>query len=171
MTNRFICGGEKYQVGGPTEDTIILPVFPADLPAEISAEGYKLTPRNEFHVSLVCIGKIIEKHNVSIPDFISKITNNFCDFVQTNPIDFLRYRDEFKFAALDEKRSVVVMCDVSNLDKFFTLINKKYGLNLEYPPTHVTLYTLQQKRGVFLTDSEDIKKLTKQIPNPGLVLK
>lgn len=153
------------------EDTIILPVSITGLPTEINAEGYKLTPRNEFHVSLVCIGKIIEKHNVSIPEFISKVTGDFCDFVQANNIDFLRYRDEFKFAAQNEKRSVVVMCDVSNLEKFFVLLNKKYGLNLEYPPTHVTLYTLQQQMGIYLTDSEDIKKLTKLIPNPGLVLR
>lgn len=171
MANKFICGGEKYEVGPPKEDTIILPVSLAGLPAEIEVKGYKLVPRTSFHVSLVCIGKIIEKHNVSIPDFINKVTNDFCNFVQIDSIDFLRYRDEFRFAALGEKRSVVVMCDVSNLDKFFTLINKKYGLKLEYPPTHVTLYTLPEQRGIFLADSEDIKKLTKPIPNPGLVLR
>jgi hypothetical protein len=59
-----------------------------------------------------------------------------------------------------------VRCNVSNLDKFFELINKKYGLNIEYPPAHVTLYTLKDKLGIFLTDNDDIKKLTKLIPNP-----
>jgi len=63
--------------------------------------------------------------------------------------------------------SLVVMCDVSNLDKFFDLINEKYQLNIEYPPTHVTLYTLQPNKGVFLTNSDEINNLTKVVSKPS----
>ena len=66
----------------------------------------------------------------------------------------------------DDLRSVVVMCEISNLNNFFDSVNRKYGLAIEYPPTHVTLYTLESKPGIFLTDSSDIKNLTKTIENP-----
>ena len=45
-------------------------------------------------------------------------------------------------------------------------MNKKYELNIEYPPTHVTLYKLPGKLGIFLTDKSDIKNLTRPIQNP-----
>jgi hypothetical protein len=62
------------------------------------------------------------------------------------------------------------MCDISNLNNFFDLINKKYDLQIEYQPTHVTLYTLQPNKGIFLADSGDIEKLSKPITNPGIAL-
>ena len=58
------------------------------------------------------------------------------------------------------------MCKISNLNEFFEILNRKYGLDIEYPPTHVTLYTLESKPGIFLTDASDIKNLTKPISNP-----
>lgn len=170
MNQKFICGGEKYQLGGPREDTIGLPVSIEGLPEKIEVEGYTLLRKTSFHVSLVCIGNIIEKYNVSIPDFQNKVVADFCEFIQKDSVNLLRYRNEFRFATQSERRSVVVMCDVSNLDEFFQLINQRYGLRVEYPPTHITLYTLQLNSGIFLTDSEDIKQFTKSITNPDLLL-
>jgi hypothetical protein len=112
------------------------------------------------------MGQIIKKHGVSTPNFAEGVMVDFCDFVQKNPIELLRYRDEYRFMAEDEKRAVVIMCDVSNLDKFFDHLNSKYKLTLEYPPTHVTLYTLQPNVGIFMTDSADLQKLSKIIPSP-----
>lgn len=167
---KFICGEQKYQLGGPREDTVGLPVSVTGLPEKVEIEGYTLFLKTSFHVSLVCIGKIIEKHKVIIPDFINKIVDDFCEFTWTNSINFLRYRNEFRLAVQNEKRSIVVMCDISNLDEFFKFMNKKYNLNVEYPPTHITLYTLQLDKGIFITDAEDIEKFTKLITNPGLIL-
>lgn len=169
MAGKFICGGEKYMLAGQKGDSIILPVLFSSLPTQIKTNGYSLALKTEFHVSLVCIGKIIEKHKVKIPNFIEKIIEDFCDFIKSNKIDLVRYRNEFKFVSEHENRTVVVMCDISNLDGFFALINQKYGLNVEYPPTHVTLYTLTGL-GIFLIDSNDMETLTMPIENPGLVL-
>jgi hypothetical protein len=163
MDKELICG-DKYQFF--TKNKIIgLPVKLENLPNKIEVEGNSLLLRSSFHVSLVCIGKIIEKYNIFISDFENKIINDFCEFVKTNEVKVLQFND-FKFVARDEKKTVVVMCKVSNLDNFFYNINKKYKLEIEYPPTHVTLYTLDGKSGIFLTNANDIKNLTKSIPNP-----
>lgn len=167
MAKHFICDGEKYEVGGPQEDTIGLPVTFSGLPSTIEVEGYTLSLKTSFHVSLVCIGKIIEKNKLTEPDLVNKVIADFCDFTSHTGIDLLRYLNEFRFVSEAEKRTVVVMCDASNLDTFFDSINQKYGLQLEYPPTHVTIYTLQPNVGIFLTDSNDIQRLSKPIERPA----
>lgn len=163
-----ICGQGRYILGGPSEDSIGLPVSFSKLPAKIEVEGQTLLLRTMFHTTLVAIGKIIEKNKIETPDFLDKVVAYFCEFTQTNDISIMGFRDEFKFATEGERRSVVVMCDVSNLNKFFDLINERYDLQLEYPPIHVTLYTLQLDEGIFLTDTKDIETMTKPIPNPGI---
>ncbi len=166
MAKHFFCGGEKYEIGGPKEDTIGLPVTFSELPPTIEVEGYELSLKKAFHVSLVCIGKIVEKNNLTDTDLVNKVIADFCEFISHTNIDLLRYRNEFRFVSEAERRAIVVMCDISNLDKFFDLINQKYGLHLEYPPTHVTLYTLQPNVGIFLTNSDDMQRLSKSIEQP-----
>lgn len=163
---KLICGSEKYQLGGPKESAIGLRVVAPNLPPEIEVEGYKLLLKSSFHVTLVPIGHIAAKHKVARPDFVDGIVADFCDFTRKNSVDFIRYRREFRFASQDEKRSVVAMCDVSNLKEFYEVINKKYGLSAEAPPTHVTFYTLQPDAGIFLTNADDIDSLTKIINVP-----
>jgi hypothetical protein len=170
MDKKFICGGKKFELGGPKEDTIGLPVAFSNLPEKIEIEGYTLFLKTTFHISLVCVGKIIEKYNISIPNFLDKVIADFCDFTKNNKIDLIRYRNEFRFMSENERRTVVVMCDVSNLTKFFDYINKKYNTRIEYPPTHVTLYTLQPNLGIFMIDSSDMKRLTKPLENSGLII-
>jgi|SRR3989344_1585409 len=162
MDRELICGG-KFVFG---HETISLLVSLNDLPDKVSFGENNFLVNDFLHVSLVCIGEIIKKHNISIPDFQNKITNDFCDFSKNNDVSITKYTNDFKFAARDDLKSIVVLCEVSNLKKFFELINKKYKLNIEYPPTHVTLYKLPGKLGIFLTDANDIKNLTKPIPNP-----
>jgi hypothetical protein len=162
MEIKLICNN-KFQFA---YDTIGLPVFLKNLPKEIVFQGDTLLLKSDFHVSLVCIGEIIKKHNITISDFKNKIINDFCEFSETSNIDKISFTNNFKFATRDDLKSIIVMCKVPNLDKFFDLMNKKYSLNIEYPPTHVTLYTPLSKTGIFLIDSNDIKNLTVPIENP-----
>ena len=171
MAKKFICASEKYEVGGQKEDVIALPVSLSGLPSTIEVEGYTLFLKTSFHVSLVCIGKIAEKNGIQDSKFVNKVVADFCDFIKHTSIEFQSYKNEFRFATQAKERSVVVMCNISNLDRFFDYVHLKYGLSVEYPPTHVTLYTLQPGIGIFLTDSEDIESITKLIPEPvGITL-
>lgn len=164
--SEFICGGEKYELGGTKSRTIGMIVHPEGLPPSIEVEAYTLQLKTAFHVSLVFMDEIVRKYGVTDPEFKDKVIADFCEFVAANPVELVRYRNEYRFMSADERRSVIVMCDVSNLDKFFDLLNKKYSLSVEYPPTHVTLYTLQLNVGIFMTDSDELEKLSKIIPAP-----
>lgn len=162
MDRELICG-DKFVFG---HDTISLPVSFENIPNEIVFERDTFLINNFLHVSLVCIGKIIEKYSVEIPDFKDEIIKNFCEFSSKNEIGPVSYTNDFKFGEKEDKKTIVVMCKVPNLNKFFDFMNKKYKLEVEYPPTHVTLYKLANKLGIFLIDLNDIKNLTKPIPNP-----
>lgn len=167
MERKLICG-DRFVFG---HETISLPVSLKNIPKEIIFQGNAFLVNDFLHVSLVCIGKIIEKYNVQIVNFKDKIINDFCEFSSSNILEPVSYTNDFKFVERDDKKTVVVMCKVPSLDEFFKLINKKYELNIEYPPTHVTLYKQPGKLGIFLTDLNDIKNLTKSISNPiGLSL-
>ena len=164
MGRPFICEGNKYTISAT--NTIGLPVSLENLPSEITVENNKLMLKSSFHVSLVCINKIIKKNNILTPNFKDSVVKDFCDFIATHDINLLNYLEDFKFAEKNNLKTVIVMCKVSNLDKFFEILNKKYNLNIEYPSIHVTLYAHDGATGIFLTDSSDIKNLTKPINNP-----
>ncbi|MDQ5954269.1 MAG: hypothetical protein QG583_197 [Patescibacteria group bacterium] len=164
MERPFICGGAKYTISAT--NTIGLPVLLNNLPSEIIIQGNKLFLKPSFHVSLVCINEIIKKHKVIMPLFRDEVLKTFCDFVSNNPIDFLNYKNEFRYIEENNLKTVIVMCEISNLSKLFEFINSRYNLNIEYPPTHVTLYAHDGKTGIFLTDTNDIENLTKSISNP-----
>ena len=163
MDRPFICGGNKYTISAT--NTIGMPVSLSNLPSEVVVNGKKLFLKPSFHVSLVCINEIIKKHNVSVQGFRDSVVKDFCEFIAVNDIQVTQYED-FKYAEEGELKTVIVTCGVSNLPKFFELLNQKYELDVEYPPTHVTLYAHDGKTGIFITDSNDIKNLTQSISNP-----
>ena len=167
MGSNYICNSNKYTLGGQTGDTIALPVTILNLPDKLEVEGNILLRKTSFHVSLVCIGQIIKKHSVVTQDFVEKVINDFCEFIRNNEVSFVGYRDEFRFVEEGDRKSIVVMCDISNLDKFFDILNKKYQLTLEHQPTHLSLFTLQPDKAIFLTDSYDLKKLSRVTPRPN----
>lgn len=162
MSKNFICGG-SYVLGGPMGDSIGLPVECPGLPESIIVGDLALLKREDFHVTLVALGEIARKRTVAIPDFILQAVDTFCVYEQEHPISLVGYTGEFRFVSQGERRSVVAMCEVSNLRPFFDNLNGGFNLDAEYPPTHVTLYTLQPNQGIFLTDSNDLLNLTRPI--------
>lgn len=93
MDRELICGG-KFVFG---HETISLLVSLKDLPNKIIFEGSTLLINDFLHVSLVCIGKIIEKYNVHIVDFKDKIIKDFCEFSSENEICPVSYTNDYKF--------------------------------------------------------------------------
>lgn len=158
----FICDNNKYTFNDKSL-TISLPVSNFNLPNKIKLEENDLCLKSNFHITLVPIGKIIEKNNLKIENLSNFILKDFCDFISFNSIDLIEYSNEYRFVQEKDLRTIVVMCKVSNLDKFFKLINQKYNINIETPPTHVTLYTLYDKLGIFILDNDDLYLKTKII--------
>lgn len=168
MGKQFICGGTKYELAGPNDDVIGLPVILSGLPETVVVEGVELTRRPMFHVSLVCPGRIAERHALLTQGFVQTVVADFCSFVATADISFAQFTGEFRFVESEGRKTLVGMCDIMGLREFFEILSAKHAINFEYPPTHVTLYTLGGGPGVFLTTSNDIQKLTKVVSVPEI---
>lgn len=137
------------------------------LPATIEIEGDPFFLKSEFHVTLIAPGKILEKYNFDIPDFYNKIVADFQEFVKVQSVEFIRFSGEFRLVNEADKKTLIGMCEVSALNSFFDAVIRTYLLSLDYPPLHVTLYTLQPDRGIFVTDMADINEKTRLITAPA----
>lgn len=163
MGKQFICDGTKYELAGSNDDVIGLPITISDLPETVMVEGVELMRRPAFHVSLVCPGKIAERHGIPAQDFIQSVVADFCTFVATTDISLGRFTGELRFVESAGKKTLVSMCDIVGLTEFFKMLSIKHGIDFEYPPTHVTLYTLGGGPGIFLTTESDLQTLTKVV--------
>lgn len=155
----YICNGNKYRY---SKGYIGLPIeINASLPKEIGVESNTLTIKSSFHISLVCVKNILNQN--SREGLEKKIIESFCKFTTENDISFIRFTDEFRFAISEGRKTIVAMCEVSNLNKFFRLLSEELGVEVPTQPTHVTLYTLQPDLGIGLNSQEELEDKSKVV--------
>lgn len=155
----YICDSSEYFFGN---GYIATSVKTKDLPKTFDINDKILLLKSSFHVSLVCVKNIVSKYG---KDVEQKTIDFFCDFISKNKISFTDYKDEFRHVVDKEtgRETVIIMCNVLNIKEFIETLNKKLNFDIETPPTHVTLYTLQQDKGIGLNNSSDIKSKTSVI--------
>jgi hypothetical protein len=154
----YICKNTEYFYGN---GYIAISIEIADLPKTFEINKKILLLKSLFHMSLVFVKGIVLKYG---EESEQKVIDFFCDFVKDNKISFSNYKNEFRYV-IDERgrETVIIMCDVLNIKEFFESLNKEFGFEIEIPPVHITLYTLQQDLGIGLNNSEDIEEKTKII--------
>jgi hypothetical protein len=114
------------------------------LPDTLDIEDTTLLKKDHFHVSLLCVKNILEV----IPDIENEILNHFCDFVKEKELKFEGFTNEYRTAYADERKSVVALCNVSNLNTFADYLSEKIDVKVAHQPAHVTIYTLQPNAGI-----------------------
>jgi len=147
-----ICNTDKYAYG---KGYIYLPIELTGLPKEFDLEGETLSLKSSFHVSLVCVKDLLAKYDKE--NLEQMIFDQFCAFVAKNDINFLKFTGEFHLAKHEERKSLVAICEVSNLDNFTSSLSQELGLEISLQPTHVTLYTLQPDMGIGLNNPTDLE--------------
>jgi hypothetical protein len=136
-----------------------------DLPDTVEIDDDTLLKKDHFHVSLLCVNNILETKS----DIEEEIIQHFCDFTQENEIEFNGFTKEFRLATREERKSVVAMCKVSNLEAFAEYLTEKIGFSVAPQPTHVTIYTLQHNMGIGLNSPEELEEKSKPIEMPDPV--
>lgn len=156
----YICGGNKFTY---SKGYLALPVEIGELPESISIEGKTLYKKPSFHVSLLCVRDLIEKHG----DLGERILDLFCSFIRENDISFVMYTGEFRLAKSEERESIIALCEVSNLEEFSDSLGHELGIEIPPQPTHVTLYTLQPDVGIGLNSptAMEEKSVPIQVPD------
>ena len=147
----YICSAKKFIYEG---GYIALPIEVGELPEFINVEGVSLEKKSSFHVSLFCIKDLLEK----LLEVEQKTLDFFCSFIKENEISFLRYTGEFRFVQNDERKTVIALCEISNLKRFSEALGQELGITIQPQPTHVTLYTLQPDFGIGLNSPDDMEQ-------------
>jgi isopentenyl-diphosphate delta-isomerase len=104
------------------------------------------------------------------PDAEETILKHFCEFSKKHEIKFEGFTKEFRLATREERKSLVAMCRVSNLDTFAEYLTEKLDLPVAVQPTHVTIYTLQHDTGIGLNSPEELAEKSTVVEMPEAVL-
>jgi len=158
MNNKY-----PYQTG-----YIYIPIVldKAGMPQAIEIDGDKLDIKTDFHVSLVCVKDMITEHGEEIEQ---RVLRFFYAFVEENEVSLEGFTGEYRLAERNTegeyRKTIVGMCIVSNLDNFYSELNKHLGTNFDNQPTHVTLYTLDPNKGIGLNNQTSFINMTRDITN------
>lgn len=141
-----------------------------ELPASIEVDGDTLLLKSEFHISLVCavrLAPLIDKQGSD--KVAAEIIEAFNEFVQGQPLTDYEVSGELRLVKRDEKKTVIVMVKVPNLDKLFDDLRQKYNVDLPIQPTHITLYTLPPDNiGIGILSDEELQRDSVSIDLPQL---
>ena len=129
----------------------------AKLPETVTTRGMALYRKKEFHVTLAYFQALLSDAGMS--DSKESLLREFSEFVAMHPVIFRTFRDDMRFASREKKRSVVVRCEVSNVEELFQKWETILGIKLDRQPTHVTVYTLQPEIGIGINTMEEMEAL------------
>src|SRR5579884_2838896 len=143
---------------------VTLPVKVVGIPKKLVVKGVEVYAKAEFHVSILKVEKylpaVVEKVKIYEDEAQNEILRTVSEFVKKNPLKFERLIDEFRFVEEAENKTVIVMCQVQNVDKLYDHLRLTLTIDLQTQPTHITLYTLDNGNGIGLTDQTELSNLS-----------
>jgi hypothetical protein len=143
-----------------------------NLPKKLKIDGDELVIKPEFHISLVWAGKLsemIDKH--SQEKIKNEIINKFNKFTDENSLQKYKLTNELRLVKRGSQKTIIIMANVPNLERFFKKLSHEYGVELPLQPTHVTLYTLPaDKVGIGILSTEELQRISSIIEIPDIKL-
>lgn len=144
-----------------------------DIPETVSVNEKKLFKKSEFHISLVCVKRLVP---LIAPDDVARqaelaeaITEHFKAYVQRQSLTEYWLTGELRYVVKDDGReTIVALCQLPGLAGFFAQIEQEYGTKLPLPPTHITLYTLQPEAPIGIMSNEELEAISQPITLPEL---
>jgi hypothetical protein len=143
---------------------LITPFDTDAFPKTIDINNQELSLKSEFHISLINAGKVaalIDKNKQQ--QIENEIVEEFKDFITKLSLENYKVTKKFRFVERDERKTIIVIAEVPNLDKFFEKLRQKYGKDIPSQPTHITLYTLQPERGIGIFSENELNNESRQI--------
>lgn len=141
----------------------------AGIPNTLEVNGIELVKKDAFHITLIWTEKIAKIIYANNPEAIEKeIIAEVKDFLQTKaPRDF-ELTGEFRFCQEAGESTVIAMCNLFGAEKLFAELSKKYNMQLPVQPFHITIYKLEDKRGIGILSNEHLEKISKPVELPEL---
>ena len=119
-------------------------------PEHVVWNNIEFIKKKEFHTTLVHVHDTVQEE---------KVVSLFSRFVAEKSINVLSFSGELRSAMKENRQTLLVLCAVSNLAEFFTDMHVSLGLDIPVQPTHVTLYTLPNGRGIAVDSEEEMRQL------------
>lgn len=140
-----------------------------NLPEHVTVQGFELSQKSEFHISLVCayiLARLIDpEHKARVE---GEIVEEFKKFVARQPLSGYKLLPQFRFVQRGQKKTLIVMAEVPGLPDFFATLSHKFQVDLPLQPAHITLYTLQPNAGIGILSDEELQRDSAPVEVPGL---
>ncbi len=148
---------------------ILLPnIQLSGLPEELAVEGYRITRKSEFHISLVDVKGLAQLLDLANFDRASKdLVDDFIEFSKTHDLVDFTFTKEFRLARVGDRVSLVIMVDFPDVKEFYRYLSSKYQINFPALPTHITLYTNSDK-GIGLSSMDELATRSVRVSLPQL---
>lgn len=142
------------------------------LPEKIVVDGDELVVKAEFHISLVWAGRLSGMIDEKNKDKIkNEMIEEFEKFTENNSLENYELTGELRLVKKADRKTIIAMAKVPNLDIFFEKLSQKYGVELPVQPTHITLYTLpSDKIGIGILSNEELQRISRIIGIPDIKL-
>src|SRR3954453_774380 len=139
--------------------SVLVPVNLFGLPEEIEALGERWAVKDEFHVTAGHAPFLAERAGVSLDGAWGELAAA----VEGRRAGPVRVSDELRVAREDEERTLLVMTSVDGLGELYTELAGRVGVPLAPPPTHITLYTRPDGKGIGLHEYADLRSMTRAL--------
>ena len=111
--------------------------------------------KNSYHISLLCLEGIPKTNQTEILSFAQKYN-----------LKLGKITSIFRLVIEEDQQTIIVRIRLFGLKKLIFGINKNFGYKFEYPPTHITLFTLRGQTGVGINTCKRYRQIGNQI-SPG----
>jgi len=108
--------------------------------------------KNGYHVSLL-----------RLEDFSEPVQKKVLNFAQKYPVKLKKITKIYRLVTQENQQSIIVRVHLRGLKKLISAVNKHFGYNFFYPPTHTTLFTLKDQYGIAVNSTGEYRLLTRQI--------
>ncbi len=138
--------------------------------------------KREFHVSLISLKNIMRflfwddpyRDEVGMRSGAKIMAETLQKVFANSQPTFSSFTGELRLVKDGDKETIVAMCKVKDLDKAFEILNDWFVDNeeekIEMPPTHITLYTLANRKAIGVTTQEELHALTRKLEDSEIEL-
>lgn len=144
-----------------------VPVQIDGLPESFELFGTEWHRKKEFHVTLINGEYVAEVVGGDLDtEKLRKIFEESCQDVN---FKVTSVGPKLSLAEIEGRRSLVIFCTLQGLEKVYTNLEQQFGIvGIERPPTHITLYTLDNALGIALSTQKHLEERTKPLLGESL---
>lgn len=148
---------------------IALPYELGEIAPSIKIDGEILyvKPEFHFHMSIFPVKDWLAHWAEKSPEEAeSALLNEAAKLLKQFPVTILKLRGEYRLAQKEDRKTVVVMCEAINIDKFAEGMGKFLGIEIPVQPAHITLYTRKSNGsllGIGLGSTEELEEISRPL--------